>query len=175
MQILDYTIPNTLDELTIQQFEQITTINNDTELDPVDKHLKIFELLGIPQATFDNMDIADFIEITKQFNSLESIEYPTVDTLEIEGYTYKAELKLTVRDTKLIEKIAIHKEKGYISDMLAVFFKRVDLSPIEHYTDAHLKTKAKLMAKLKAHICIPYIVFIGQKISAQVEDTKPVE
>jgi hypothetical protein len=32
-------------------------------------------------------------------------------------------LKLTVRETKLIEKIAIHKQKGYISDMMAVMFK----------------------------------------------------
>ena len=100
-----------------------------------------------------------------------------VATLELDGYTYTAELKLTVRETKLIEKIAIHKEKGYISDMMAVMFKADHLTKAEHYAEAHLKLKSKHIRKLKAEICIPYIMFVANKIKKQVEDvpTETVE
>jgi hypothetical protein len=79
-------------------------------------------------------------------------------------------MKLTVRDTKLIEKIAIAKPKGYISDVLAIFFKRDDLTNAEHYADAHLKLKAKLIKELKANVAIPYLLFITKKLAKQVED-----
>lgn len=176
--ILNREIPNRLDELTIEQFENITDINNDPSLDPIDKHLKVFTYLGIPESEFWDYDVADFVNIVKEFNTMEQRDYPLVDTLEIDGYTYVAEMKLTVRDTKLIEKVAIAKPKGYISEMLAVMFKREDLTPAEHYTDAHIKQKAKLIRKLGANISIPYIMFIAQKIGQQIKNdtaTPPVE
>ena len=167
--ILGRDIPNALDELTIEQFETITEINNNQELDPIDKHLKIFEYLGIPEREFWDYDVADFIGMVKEFNNIKQIEYPTIDTLEIDGYTYKAEMKLTVRDTKMIEKIALRKDKGYVSEMLAVMFKREDLSNAEHYAEAHIKHKAKLFKQLSADISIPYLLFITNKINKQVE------
>jgi hypothetical protein len=167
--ILGRDIPNALDELNIEQFETITEINNNQELDPIDKHLKIFEYLGIPEREFWDYDVADFIDIVKQFNNIKQVEYPTIDILEIDGYTYKAEMKLTVRDTKMIEKIALKRDKGYVSEMLAVMFKREDLSNTEHYTDAHIKHKAKLFKQLSADISVPYLIFITNKINKQVE------
>jgi hypothetical protein len=166
--ILNREIPNQIDELTIEQFEAITDINNNQELDPIDKHLQVFAYLGIPESEFWDTDVADFVEMVREFNSLDKdMDYPVVEELEIEGYTYKAEMKLTVRDTKLIEKIALRKEKGYVSEMLAVMFKRVDLSNTEHYTDAHIKQKARLIRKLNAGISIPYMLFIANKVNGQ--------
>ena len=78
-------------------------------------------------------------------------------------------MKLTVRDTKMIEKIALRKDKSYVSEMLAVMFKREDLSNTEHYTDAHIKHKAKLFKQLSADISVPYLLFITNKINKQVE------
>lgn len=169
--ILNREIPNQIDELTIEQFEAITDINNNQELDPIDKHLQVFAYLGIPESEFWDTDVADFIAIVKDFNSLDKDnDYPVVEELEIEGYTYKAEMKLTVRDTKLIEKIALRKDKGYVSEMLAVMFKRVDLSNTEHYTDAHIKQKARLIRKLNASIAMPYLIYIAEKIAKQVKN-----
>lgn len=168
--ILNREIPNQLDELTIEQFEAITDINNNQELDPIDKHLKVFAYLGIPESEFWDHDVAEFVQFVKAFNTLEQKEYPTIEELELEGYLYKAQMRLTVRDTKLIEKIALHKEKGYISEMLAVMFKREDLTPAEHYADAHIKQKAKLIRKLNANIAMPYLIFIAEKIAKQVNN-----
>jgi len=176
--VLNRDIPNQLDEITIEQFETITEINNNPNLDPIDKHLKVFAYLGIPESEFWDYDVADFVNVVKQFNSLEQKEHPTVEELELEGYTYKAKMKLTVRDTKMIEKVALHKEKGYISEMLAIMFKREDLTPAEHYTEAHIKHKAKLIRKLTANVAVPYLIFIAEKISQQVkhdQSTQAVE
>ena len=168
--ILGRDIPNHLDELTIEQFEVITELSNNKELDAVDKHLQIFASLGIPESEFHDVDVADFIEYTNQFNNIPEIEYPTIETLEVDGYNYTAKMKLTVRDTKLIEKIAINKPKGYVSEIAAIMFKRDDLTPAEHYADAHIKHKANLFKKLTADIAIPYLMFIATKINHQVDN-----
>lgn len=168
--ILNREIPNEIEELTIEQFETITDINNDTKLDPIDKHLKIFEFFGIKESEFYDIDITEFIEIVKNFNTSPKKEYPTIEEIEIDGYTYKGQMRLTVRDTKIIEKLAIERPKGYVSEMLAVMFKRVDLTPTEHYTDAHIKQKAKLLKKENASLCIPYMLFIAHKIGQQAND-----
>jgi hypothetical protein len=168
--ILGRDIPNHLDELTVEQFEVITELSNNKELDAVDKHLQIFASLGIPESEFHDVDVADFIEYTNQFNTIPEVDYPTISQIELAGYSYTAELKMTVRDTKLIEKIAINKPKGYISDVLAIFFKRDDLTSTEHYAEAHLKLKAKLIKELKANVAIPYLLFITNKLAKQVED-----
>ena len=130
------------------------------------------ELFKLPEKEFFDYDVADFIAIVKEFNDGNNNTKPSdpVGTIELDGYTYTAELKLTVRETKLIEKIAIHKQKGYISDMMAVMFKADHLTKAEHYADAHLKLKSKHIRKLKAEICIPYIMFVANKIKKQVED-----
>lgn len=168
--ILNREIPNQIDELTIEQFEAITEINNDPNLDPIDKHLKVFAYLGIPESEFWDYDVADFVTMVKDFNNMEQKDFPVVEELELDGYIYRAEMRLTVRDTKMIEKIALTKPKGYISEMLAIMFKREDLTPTEHYTDAHIKQKAKLIRKLNANISIPYIMFIANKIGQQVKN-----
>ena len=172
--ILGRDIPNHLDELTIEQFEVITELSNNKELDAVDKHLQIFASLGIAESEFHDVDVADFIEYTNQFNTIPEVDYPTISQIELAGYSYTAEMKLTVRDTKLIEKIAINKPKGYISDVLAIFFKRDDLTSTEHYAEAHLKLKAKLIKELKANVAIPYLLFITKKLAKQVEAVEDV-
>ena len=68
VKILGREIPNKIEELTIEQFEAITDINNNKELDPVDRHLQIFEYLGIPEKEFFDFDISDFIDIVKELN-----------------------------------------------------------------------------------------------------------
>jgi hypothetical protein len=100
-----------------------------------------------------------------------------VTSIEVDGYTYEAQLKLSVKETKLIEKIVNSKPNHYISDIMAIMFKRTDLSNTEHFTDAHLKHKAKLFRTQKAELCVPYIVFVTDKIAeyAQANTAQGVE
>jgi hypothetical protein len=175
--ILGIDVPNQLNELTVQQFETITTIHANPELDAIDKHLQVFEFLGVPTIKWDDVEIEEFKDIVRNFNDIQS-KPELVNTLEIDGYTYTAfedQFKLSVKDTKYIEKIMHSKHKGYISELLAVLFKRTDLTKVEHYSDAHIKLKAKLIRELKAELAVPYLVEIGQKLSKHIPKDAPTE
>ena len=45
VEILGKQIPNEMNELTIQQFEEITEIHANSNLDVIEKHLEVFLLI----------------------------------------------------------------------------------------------------------------------------------
>jgi len=176
IQLFGKEIPSKMDELTLEQFQKISAIHNNDEYDTLEKHCKVFEYLGITEDEMD-VDFDLFLANVKEFNNNNYTHKDTVEELELEGYTYKAEMKLSVKDSRIVEKIVKKDNKEYISDIMALMFKRTDLSNTEHYDSAHLKHKAKLFSKLKADISIPYLTFVTNKITthAQSQTTKAVE
>jgi len=161
-------IPSKMDELTLEQFQKISAIHNNDEYDTLEKHCKVFEYLGITEEEMD-VDFDLFLANVKEFNNNNYDKKDPVEEIEIEGYTYKAEMKLSVKDSRIVEKIVKKDNKEYISDIMALMFKRTDLSNTEHYDPAHLKHKAKLFSKLKADISIPYLTFVTYKITNHAE------
>ena len=163
-------IPNELNELTIQQFEDITSIHANADMDHVEKHLEVFKYMGVPEV--EDMDFEDFKEAIRVFNTAKNPDGVLLKRFENDGYVYQAydqDFKLTAKDTKHIEKILAHKHKGYVSEALAVLFKRTDLSKTEHYTDAHIKLKSKIIRELPAEVAVPYLVAIAETINKQVQ------
>ena len=169
-------IPSKMDELTLEQFQKISAIHNNEEYDTLEKHCKVFEYLGITEEEMD-VDFDLFLANVKEFNNNNYDKKDPVEEIEIDGYIYKAEMKLSVKDSRIVEKIVKKDNKEYISDIMALMFKRTDLSNTEHYDPAHLKHKAKLFSKLKADISIPYLTFVTNKITSHAESqaTKAVE
>ncbi len=169
--ILGKEIPNELNELTIQQFEDITEIHSNEKLDHVEKHLEVFKYMGVPEE-IEDVDFEDFKEYIRIFNTAKAPEGILLKRFEADGYTYQAydeEWKLSAKETKLIEKILNNKHKGYISEVLAVLFKRTDLGKNEHYTDAHIKHKAKIIRQMTAEVAVPYLVAVAETINKQVQ------
>jgi hypothetical protein len=161
-------IPSRMDELTLEQFQKISAIHNNEEYDTLEKHCKVFEYLGITEDDMD-VDFDVFLANVKEFNKDNYTKADPVEEIELEGYTYRAEMKLSVKDSRIVEKIVKKDNKYYISDIMALMFKRTDLSNTEHYDPAHLKHKAKLFSKLKADIAIPYLTFVTYKITNHAE------
>jgi hypothetical protein len=161
-------IPSKMDELTLEQFQKISAIHNNEEYDTLEKHCKVFEYLGITEEEMD-VDFDLFLANVKEFNNNNYDKKDPVEEIEIDGYIYKAEMKLSVKDSRIVEKIVKKDNKEYISDIMALMFKRTDLSNTEHYDPAHLKHKAKLFSKLKADISIPYLTFVTYKITNHAE------
>jgi hypothetical protein len=161
-------IPSKMDELTLEQFQKISAIHNSDEYDTLEKHCKVFEYLGITEEDMD-VDFDVFLANVKAFNDNNYTKADPVEEIELEGYTYRAEMKLSVKDSRIVEKIVKKDNKYYISDIMALMFKRTDLSNTEHYDPAHLKHKAKLFSKLKADIAIPYLTFVTYKITNHAE------
>jgi len=167
-------IPSRMDELTLEQFQKISAIHNNDEYDTLEKHCKVFEYLGITDDEMD-VDFDLFLANVKEFNNNNYEKKDPIEEIEIEGYTYRAEMKLSVKDSRIVEKIVKKDNKEYISDIMALMFKRTDLSNTEHYDPAHLKHKAKLFSKLKADISIPYLTFVTYKITNHAESQAPKE
>jgi hypothetical protein len=161
-------IPSKMDELTLEQFQKISAIHNNDEYDTLEKHCKVFEYLGITEEDMD-VDFDLFLANVKEFNNNNYDKKDPVEEIEIDGYIYRAEMKLSVKDSRIVEKIVKKDNKEYISDIMALMFKRTDLSNTEHYDPAHLKHKAKLFSKLKADISIPYLTFVTYKITNHAE------
>ena len=161
-------IPSKMDELTLEQFQKISAIHNNDEYDTLEKHCKVFEYLGITEDEMD-VDFDLFLANVKEFNNNNYDKKDPVEEIEIDGYIYRAEMKLSVKDSRIVEKIVKKDNKEYISDIMALMFKRTDLSNNEHYDPAHLKHKAKLFSKLKADISIPYLTFVTYKITNHAE------
>lgn len=175
IEVFGRNIANKMNEITVEEFEKISAIHNDKELDNVEKHIAIFELVGVEEDEWD--DFKYFLEKTREFNTDNYDIKEPIGEIEIDGYTYKAEMKLSVKDTKLIEKVISSKQKHNVAEILAIMFKRTDLSNVEHYDNAHLKHKAKLFRSQPAEIAIPYLTFVTETISnhAQRQATESVE
>lgn len=175
IKIFERDIPNKMDELTIEQFEKVTEITNNKELDNIERYVKIFEYFGVKESEWDEneVELSDFIDKVKEFNSSKYEKKDAVESIELEGYTYEGQLKLSVKDTKMIEKIIGRKTNNWISDLLALMFKRTDLTATEHYADAHLKHKSKLFKQLKAEIAVPYLVYVTEKIASHAKSESP--
>ena len=167
-------IPSKMDELTLEQFQKISAIHNNEEYDTLEKHCKVFEYLGVTEEEMD-VEFDVFLANVKEFNKDNYTKKDPVEEIEIDGYTYKAEMKLSVKDSRIVEKIIKKDNKEFISDIMALMFKRTDLSNTEHYDPAHLKHKAKLFSKLKADIAIPYLTFVTFKITNHAESQAPKE
>jgi hypothetical protein len=177
-------INNEVTELTIEQFEKLSATMNNLELDQFEKWAKIFIDLGASEDEVYDLDFEKFTEIVKEF--CDTKKKPTkkfLKSIEFDGYTYQAyedEFKLNVRDLKMIEKAVSTSPENYISRVMAIIFKRTDLTKAEHYGDSHIALKSKMFKEQKANIAIPFIAYIGQKLGKtakdiQVEATEIVE
>jgi hypothetical protein len=179
VKIRGYEITNDITELTIDQFEKVSKILNDEELDKFEKWADVFIFLGVPVSEVNDMEFDEFINYVKEFNATQgNNDLEMVQEFELEGYTYRAfedEFKLKVRDLKMIEKAMGKDNSNYFARLMSILFKRTDLTNAEHYENAHLKHKEKLFKDLSATLVVPYVVAVSRKLITQNEATEVVE
>lgn len=162
---VSYSIKSDVNELTIGEYEKINYFLNKGD-DFFDKWFSILEFLGLPTNVIEDIDANELIEIVKSIN-LSEIESKYIKEIEISGYIYTCELKengepkITGKTFKLLEKVC--KKDYYIADIMAILFKRNDLSDKEHFDNTHLEYKAKLFRDLSASISVPYVLFIADR------------
>jgi hypothetical protein len=174
VKIKEFDVKNEINEFTIQEFENVSRILNEEEVEKFERWANLFIYLGVPESELYDLDFTEFVECVKLFSETKvkpSSEFCKV--IELDGYTYTShedELKISVREMKMIEKQVSNNPHHYISYLMLVLFKRNDLTKVEHYTDAHIKQKAKLFSSLSAELAIPYATFIGLKLSNRIEN-----
>lgn len=169
IQIFGTEIPNQLNELTVEQFDHLNKIENNIELDTIEKWIEKFIYLGVPDKAFDKMELDEFTNYIKEFNKSDLPSTEKVTQIVIDKYTYEANETIGVKDLGMIEKIYRGQDDNFCAQTLAILFKRTDLTRTEHYAPAHLKFKVNLMKKQNAEIAFPYIMEILSKITKIAE------
>lgn len=165
-----YSLKSDVNELTIKDYEKINYYLAE-EKDFFDKWFNILGYLGLPSDVIDEIDANELIDLVKSIN-LSDIDNVFIESIEMDGYTYTCEMKdgepkITGKIFKLLESVC--KKDYYIADIMAILFKRDDLSKNEHYEKAHIEYKSTLFRKEKASICIPYILLIAEKYIKNIQ------
>lgn len=168
IKVLDYEVKNTMNELTIGEFEKIQPILSSGNVG-IFEMVEIFKILGVPEDEIDDMELSEFKKCAEEFNKVEQKEFESVESLDLEGYTYKAnwqeeKLILPVKDLKLIQS-KVASGLPYMAFMMGVIFKRTDLTNSEHYANAHIEHKAKLFRNLPAYYCVKYFAEVMNKLN----------
>lgn len=169
-----YELPNEPKEMSLGQFEKIFNITNNDNLGLIEKYMKVFEMLGLPDEVLDSMNQQEFVEAVKKFNDY--MIHPTTESkIEINGHTYVSfageEFEFMAKDLMKIEKAAISGDGHFPSMLMAILFKDESLTNTEHYTDAHIKHKAKLFREhLTADMCLPYLARVARRTVTTLED-----
>ena len=171
IEIRGHAVPNTTEEITVKDFDAISVIDSDQDKGVIEKWVEKFCHFGVPEEAFDDMSVDELVGHTEAFNSGFEVPEKHITEVEIDGFKYAAPDILGAKDVSLIEK-AMNKDKSSIGRMtLAIVFKREDLSRTEHYTDAHIKQKAKLFADQPCKLVLPYLTDVMNSLLRSTEET----
>ena len=172
----EYLMRSQADELTIGEYEKLAeTLNND-QLDNIDKYYKAFVMLGMDGDVLDSIDGFSFLKIINEFKGIEMPIGEFTKTIELNGRTYQSfdeEFFFSVKDMKMIE-IAIKKNPHcWIGEMIAVIFKDIELTKTEHYDNAHIKYKSKLIREsISYDIALPFVSSFSKQLIESLEAYK---
>jgi len=67
--ILGYEVPNTIDELTIEQFDRLNNIEAQKDLDSIEKWIMKFVYLGIPEEAFEDITLGELQKHMVAYNA----------------------------------------------------------------------------------------------------------
>ena len=170
-----FELRNEANEIDLHELNKLVTIMSFPDMVLTEKFDAIFKVLGMPE---NDMDADSMVELIKNFNVFKSKDAVLQKEIEMKGYNYVAfegnEFKFKAKELIQLEK-EIQKNKvkiasgkqpsNIVSYILAVIFKRQDLTNNEHYENLHLELKAKLFEEnVKADFAIPYVNLISQNI-----------
>lgn len=173
-------VPNTVEELTVKQFDYISSQIENKSIRTVNRWLNIFTYLGVEEESFDDYTSEMFEDVVLKFNEGfghlrakdGSYNIEKVSSVEIEGYTYQTKEVIGVKDLSLIEK-ALNDPQQRLNMgavVCAILFKRTDLERKEHYANSHIKHKTALFKKQPCKIAIPYLTEVVKVMASNTEE-----
>jgi hypothetical protein len=156
----EFSIRNQFNELSIEEFEQITHIVNNKELDIIEQYHAIFLLLGINESDLDLINLESFMSIIAKWEHRDPLN-GFERTIVIDGETYSAfdegkEFKFNLKLIREINKIAKEETLTY-SKILAVVFQDSEKKKT-------LEEKAEAFKNITCDIALPYILNYNEEI-----------
>lgn len=160
-------IPNSITELTVEQFDQINALEQNLEYDKIEKWIRKFVMLGADEEEVNHMSFDEFKDAVKRFNDT-SPKAEKITTFELDGYTYEAS-PIGVKELSMIEKAWTKSNDHFASVCMAIIFKRTDLGKIEHYDQSHIRHKTKAFKSLTANHATPYVLDVVEQLTKTAE------
>lgn len=159
-------LKNLWEEITIGEFEKSMEIQE--EFQGYEYWLELFNVLGLTRKFVDAIDLNALIELIKDFKKAKKISKEYIPTFDHDGYTYRAyeggDYKINAREFADMEKLMRRNLNKSVASIMAIIFKREDLSEAEHKASGHLKHKETIFRdNMPMHIALPYIMLIGKK------------
>ena len=174
---LVYDVKNKPEEMSVGLFQKICNILTDENDYYFENWLKVINELGLPKEAVNKIDdevLIKFIE-SLDFKGDENF----IKEFEFDGYVYSAyegdDFVLGALDLSEIEKVIKNNKNNYTQYIMAILFKRTDLSFKEHYDKGHIDFKAKLFYKhMTADVAIPYVWLVNIKLMKHIEMLKKI-
>lgn len=161
-----YSVKNLISELNLEEFSRLNNIISYEEDDNISKWCKVLEYLGLKEEFIDMLSIDDLSQyINNAFK--DKVTGVVNNQIVIDGYTYECKMNnnkpdISVIDLKWIEKM-LQKGPSYL---IAVIFKRTDLSKKEHFDRSHIYHKAYIIGKsMSAVQALYFLTYISQEIN----------
>lgn len=169
-----YTLPNDAKEVSLADFNKIYKISQQKDVGYFEKHLKIFELFGIPYHEWDEVSEEKIIELIEEFNKVKVDASVLCNQVIVNGRTYTSfdgdEFVFKARDLVEIERAALKQVDNFPAYILAILFKDDMLTKLEHYIESHLKHKTTLFAEhLTSDIAIPYLSLVAKRTLKSIQ------
>ena len=160
-------------EMLIDEFEDISRILSAKSYDKINMYRDVFIKLGADPEELKKVTFKQLGEYVKEWNKVQNIKKELERTIEINGYTYASyeegeDFLLYATDMGYIERaVKKMKERNHWAEIIAILFKREDLTDAEHYEDAHIRHKAKLFREngVTAEIVVPYIAIVTKELA----------
>lgn len=162
-----------LSEIDLPTFQKLLNVLNMENEYFFDVYLESMKILGLPDEVVEDInedEIYECIKCMRLHNFIEFDENNIVRSFEMDGYTYSAfpqgeTFRYKSREFKLIEKFTRLHKNDYCKYIMAVTFKRDDLTIKEHYDETHIKHKAELFEKMDINVAVYYLLKATDKIT----------
>ena len=162
-------------ELNLQELNILVQIMSNPNTVLTEKFELIFSVLGLPD---NDLNADAMVELIKNFDVFKVKNNTPCGLINLKGYDYLAfdgeNFKFKAKELILLEKeiqnnrIKLSQGKdpnNLVSFILAIIFKRVDLTNKEHYERVHIDLKQKLFEEnVTAEFALPFINLVSASI-----------
>ena len=162
-----YRIKNGLDELTISEFEFMTTVFNDDDINcELEKWWTIINYLGLPFHVMDKIKNENHLEsIINAFELDNSNLNKYTKKLIIGNKKFSSSKTITVKQITLVEEYLDKNSEKYMGELMAIIFREDGKTKDQHFNDTTITENAELFRyNITMDKVLPYINLLTSNI-----------
>lgn len=160
-------IPKSWQSITIDQFPLIYDIISDTDIEPIDKEVRLISIItGLSVAQVEAIELGQLRELVKKVRFVFKMEFPPyVETFKHGGYNWKVNYdvtKITASDFITLTKLSATEQDvmSNLAEITAIFVKPYKRKWFRHVPiDLDYNEKVALIRQINVGTIYPVCVF----------------